>query len=152
MSFLRIVTPDDIKNAQSDLKTAADGTNASVVACTGLDQATRATWNSFYQQVLAFCQEVPVWYFPTGTNEVVMSSNMLEHAQQLRANVYSYQQMISKSCKLSLPVFDPTKPPDTSLDSITTAIRYGAIIAGFLGTAYIVGKAAEFIPKPARRT
>jgi hypothetical protein len=150
MSFLHLVTPDDIKNEQSDLKTAAIETNASVVACTGLDQATRTGWDAFYKDVLAFCQEVPVWYFPTGTNEVVMSSNMLEHAQQLRANLLSHQQMLSKACKLSVPLFDPTKPPDTSLNTLTTAIRYGAIIAGFLGTAYIVGKAAEFIPKPKR--
>ena len=148
MSFLRIVTPSDISNEQSDLKTAAIETNANVLACTNLDQATRTGWDAFYQDVLNFCQEVPVWYFPTGTNEVVMSSNMLEHAQELRRNLLSHQQTLSKACKLSVPLFDPTKPPITGLESIQTALRYTAIIAGFLGTAYIVGKAAEFIPKP----
>jgi hypothetical protein len=150
MSFVRIVTPTDISNEQDVLRRDAVATNVSVGSCTALDQATRTNWDAFYQGVLAFCQEVPVWYFPTGDHEVVMSSNMLEYAQQLRANLYSYQQMISKACKLNLPVFDPAKPPVTGLDSIQTALRYGAIIAGFLGTAYIVGKAAEFIPKPSR--
>jgi hypothetical protein len=150
VSFFRIVTPDDIVNEQKILKTLADSINADVTTCTTLSAEKRAAWTAFYANVVAFCVEVPVWYFPTGANEVVMSSNMLELAQKYEHNLETYRQSLAKECKLVTPAFDPTLPTPMAdqTDKLMTVAKYASVAAMFIGTAYVVGKVAEFLPHP----
>jgi hypothetical protein len=144
MSFLRVVTPDDIKDEQRTLSDAAADLDAIVSHCTGLDAGKKAAWETLYASIQSFCQEVPVWFIPSGSNEVVMSSNMLERAIQYQHNVANYRKAFTKPCNITTPGYDPYKQNDTG-DQILQALRYAAIIAGFVGTAYVVGKTVEVI-------
>jgi hypothetical protein len=143
MSFVRITTPDDIISAQRHLATDAAGVNISVQACTSLDAPTRDAWNVWYASVQALVAQKPVWFFPTGPNEVLMSTNMLENVEAYRSELYARQQALSAKCNIVVPAVDPDKPlPEASL---VTALKWGAFIAGAVGVAYVTSEVASTV-------
>jgi hypothetical protein len=142
MSLVRFWWHSDIQDLQKNLGATLAATKIAIDACTALDATTRAQWEAWYAGASDFVSSDAAW---------VNTGTQADQGQKYQAELYAWQQKLSKTCAIAVPAIDPNaNKPD--LSGLGEALRYGAIIAGFLGTAYIVGKAAEFIPKPARRT
>jgi hypothetical protein len=141
MSLVRFWWHGDIQDLQRDLGATLQATKTAVDACTALDVATRAQWQTWFVGANDFVLSEASW-INTGTQA--------DRGQKYEAELFAWQQKLSKVCNIAVPAIDPNfnKPDLTGLDQV---LRYGAIIAGFLGTAYVVGKVVEFIPKPVKR-
>jgi hypothetical protein len=141
MSLVRFWWHSDIQDLQKNLGATLSATKIAIDACTVLDATTRAEWETWHVGASDFVTSDAAW-INTGTQA--------DQGQKYQAELFAWQQKLSKMCAIAVPAIDPNfnKPDLTGLDQ---ALRYGAIIAGFLGTAYVVGKVAEFIPKPASR-
>ena len=136
-------TPDDLQTVQQQLLADAAGVDQTVGACTNLDAPTKASWQAFYQGVKAFGAQSFGWFNTTGA--------AADNAQALQRELYAWEQKLSTACRLTVPAFDPTSPPgDPSKNTIVQALKYAGILAGFLGTAYLVKTVTEYIPKPSR--
>lgn len=133
-------THGDLVDLQKQLASDLAGTQQSVAACTKLDSATAASWAAFYQSVLAFTQDDAAW---------VNTGTQADQGQAYQRELYAWQQKLSATCTLTVPSVNPDKGKDMS--GINTALKWGAVIAGFLGTAYIVGKIAPIVPRSAPR-
>jgi hypothetical protein len=131
----------DIVTLQTTLGADLEATNTGVQACTGLDATTLQEWNFFYAGANAFVHEDANW-LATGTQA--------DEGQEYQRQLIAWRQKLSVKCPNLAPVSSPGggKQIDTGM---TTALKYGAVIAGFLGTAYVVAKVSEFIPRPSPR-
>lgn len=138
MSLLKIWTPGDLHAIQQQLLADASGVDQTVASCAKLDAPTRASWASFYAGIKDYGAIDYGWFTTTG--------EAADRAQFLQRELYAWQQKLSATCKLSVPSVDPNKPPGG--DDLATALKYGAIAAGFVGSAYIVGKVLDWLPKP----
>lgn len=139
MSLVRFWWHGDIQGLQQDLLGTLAATNIAVTACTALDPTTLGEWQTWYAGAYSFATTDAAW-LNTGTQA--------DLGQQYQRELYAWQQRLSKTCSIAVPAVDPDKnQPD--LTGVNQALRYAAIIAGFLGTAYIVGKAVEVLPKRA---
>jgi hypothetical protein len=141
-----IIFPSDIQAVQQRLGAAASGTDGSVGTCAKLDNATRAAWLSFYSAVQAYVAMKPA-VIPWGSGEVATTGSLYDQGLSYEKELFAWQQKLSGVCALAVPVFDPT--PIAS--PINDFVKWGAIAAGFLGSAYVVAKVVELIPKPAPR-
>ena len=131
-----IIYPSTVADEQKRLAAALDGTNTSVAACASLDTPSRTAWGLFYGAALGFTKEDP-GYFGLGT--------MMDRAQSYEAELLAWQQKLSSSCSLGIPLFDPNPPTSPQIFSY---IMWTAIA---LGGAYVVGQVVAFVPKPAPR-
>ena len=124
---------DDIVALQRQLDADLEGTNLSVTACTGLSSAMQASWQAFYASAKAFTQESAAW-LNTGTQA--------DQGQALQRELYAWQQKLSALCSLTVPSVDPdkNKPADLS-----TYFKWGAVIAGVIGVAYVTGQVASTV-------
>jgi hypothetical protein len=150
MSLFNIWSLSDLLDLQAKLASDATSTNQSVIACTSLDAASRANWQAFYLQVQAFTAQTPVWLFPTASNEVLGSGTRVDETQALQRSLYAWQQKLSTTCALSAPLVAPGTPDGPSAGTVD-ALKYVAITAGFLGTAYVVARVAALLPSARER-
>jgi len=136
--------PGDLQAVQQQLLADASGVDQTVTGCTGIDAATKASWESFYLGLKAFGAQSFGWFNTT--------SAAADQAQLLQRELYAWEQKLSTTCKLTVPMVDPTQTSGAAASSnLMTAVKYGAVIAGFVGSAYIVGKTLEWLPKPPAR-
>ena len=147
MNFLvaTIWTPGELHNVQRQLAADAVGVDQTVKSCSALSAATRASWEAFYAELQQFTAIDFGWFSTTGT--------YADQAQLLQRRLYAWEQKLSGTCQLTVPLVDPTTNPNNPINGpmIVQALKYGAVIAGFLGSAYIVGKTLEWLPKPPAR-
>jgi len=133
-----IIYPSTAKAAASELLANVEGTNASVVACAGLDDTTRSNWTTFYSTVKPFLQEDPgLWGLGTRMDRIA------SYAEDL----YAWQQQLSqKTCAVSVPVVDPTAiPPETS--QLLNLAHWGLYAVVAVAGAYGIGKVIEILPR-----
>lgn len=141
MSLVRFWWHSDIQALQANLLGTLTAVNTAVDACTALDATTKSEWESWYAGAYGFATTDAAW-LNTGTQA--------DLGQKYQAELFAWQQKLSTTCSIAVPAVNPT-PKGPDLTGATAALRYGAIIAGFLGSAYIVGKVMEYVPKPAPR-
>lgn len=127
----------DIVDLQARLKNGLDATDRSVSSCGALDDATKASWASFYKLASGFCNESAAW---------LNTGQQADVGQGYESDLVAWQQKLSVKCALSAPFYNP---PGGSNEKNST-VKYIAIAAGVLGTAYVVGQVAAFIPRPRR--
>lgn len=137
--------PSDLRAVQQQLLADSAGVDQTVAACTSLDAPTRTSWGSFYAGIKSFASIDYGWTNTSGA--------AADQAQLLQRELYAWEQKLASSCKLTVPAVDPTKTTGAdSASGLNQTLKYGAIVAGFVGSAYIVGKMLEWLPKlPARR-
>jgi hypothetical protein len=139
VSLLNVWTPTDIANGQKQLLADATTTDQGVTTCTGADATTKAQWATFFADVKTYCAVVPVWFFPTGTNETITTGKLADQLQAYQRELFAWQQRL-QGMKCSVLVNNPT-PPSVAIDpSVVSAMRWGGVIAGSLAAAYVVGK------------
>lgn len=143
MSLLEIWFPSDIASQQAQLLANATSTNVLVQSCTALDSATSSAWGTFYQSVQAFCALEPVWAFPIWHNEVYTSGSLADELQSYQVQLVAWQQKLSAKCTSIVQTPPPGGLPNATVSAWTPAIKYAAIAAGFVGTAYAIGKLVE---------
>ena len=143
MSLLNIWTPTDIKNGQSELLASATATDSAVQACTDLDPTKASQWGTWLANVQKFCAEVPVLFFPTGANEVIVTGTLADQLQQYQKELLAWQQQFSgpagKGCSFSPMIAVDSGPP---ID-FNALVKYGSVAAILVATAVIVSKVAE---------
>lgn len=124
---------DDIVALQRQLDADLEGVNNSVNTCTTLNDTAKTSWQAFYASAKAFTQE-PAAYINTGTQA--------DRGQELQRELLARQQQISGSCTNVTPVDDPDKgkPQDP-----TTYLKWGAVIVGVVGVAYVTGQVASTV-------
>jgi len=128
-----IWTAADQSAAQQLLLSNAQGTDSSVQSCTSLDSTDKSSWSTFYQAVQTFCAQVPVDWFPFSTGEVLQTSGLVDQLQAYQRQLYAWQQKLSKTCSISVPITDPTAPP-SGIENVTKYVMVGAVV---LGAAWI---------------
>jgi hypothetical protein len=142
-------TPGDLKSAQNELAAKANAFNTSVQACTKLDTETASSWAAFYASLTQFVQTTYGWFTTTLPDGTVQAGggtgSTADQIQSYQRELYAWGQKLSGTCTLSTPNISPTPPSDS-----TTLLKYGAVIVGFVGAAYMVGKVLEYVPRPAR--
>lgn len=146
-------TPAGLRFKQGEVADKAKAFDRSVKACTTLSQNQVADWNDFYARLIAFTSTSFGWFTTTtpsgGTEGGGGTGETADQLEKYERELCSWGQKLSGwKCVVDAPNLDPNPPSNNTL---TSALRYGAIIAGFLGTAYIVREIVELIPKPAPR-
>jgi hypothetical protein len=152
MSHWGIITAGDVQAEQARTLASAQTTDQAVQACTTMDAATKSEWATFYGTLTAWCQ-TPVVNFWTpflSTGTVVVTGDTGDTMMAYETQLQAWQQKIAGICKATPPGLT-TFDPDPAGAQATQWLRYGAIIAGFIGTAYVVGEVVQFIPKPIAR-
>lgn len=140
-----VVFASDVAAEQARTLSNAQATDAAVQSCTALDATTKSEWAAFYGQLTRFCQ-TPVYNFPRPwvSNYLLADGNtgntMLAYESQLQA----WQQRISALCTNAPPSLTTFDPNPAGIQ-VSGWLKYGAIIAGFVGTAYVVGEVAPII-------
>jgi hypothetical protein len=135
------MTPSDMKNGQVQLLADATSTDQGVSACTGISQVLKEQWATFFGAVKQFCEIVPTWIW-AGDGEQVLSVSMTNQLSTYQSELYAWQQKLS-GFKCSVVANDPNPYHPTIDPSIITALKWTGVIAGFVGTAYVVGKVSQ---------
>lgn len=128
----------DVVRLQNKLKTGITTTNTAVMASTKLDAATRAAWTAWYTNTLDFCDSDAAW-IDTGSDA--------DEGQRLERELVDWQhKLIGGGVVIPGALYtSPDGKPFIDSDMEKT-IRYIAVGAGILGTAYIVGEIMPHIP------
>lgn len=135
------VTGSTVDEQKKSLLGQLQGTDQSVQACSALDSNTRASWGLWYAQAMTFAQsDSSVWTAASDTNT----------AQAYATQLYAWQQKLSATCPLTVPMPNPNAP-DPTQQAIVQMLYYGAWIAGSVSVAYAIGKVISVIPAPAPR-
>lgn len=122
----------DIVNMQSRLAAALNGTNQSVVACTGLDTATASSWASFYQAGLAWTSQAANW---------INTGAQATQGQAIEQELVAWQEKLSGTCSLTVPIYTPT-PANTTA---STVIGFGLLGAAGLTSMWAFDKISDHL-------
>jgi hypothetical protein len=152
MSTWGIITAGDVMAEQARTLTSAQQLDADIANCPSLDAGTLAAWKIFYAGITAWCKTpiINIWTPWAPPNSVVVTGDTGDTMLSWETQLTAWQQRVAKTCANVSPGLAPFNPSPAG-EQATQWLRYGAIIAGFLATAYVVGKIATFIPKPAPR-
>ena len=142
-----IVSASDIQAEQARTLASAQTTDTTVQACTTIDATSKSEWETFYASLTAWCQR-PVcnfyWYPGIPSNCIIATADagdtMLAFENQLQA----WRRKISGLCAGSAPGLTTFNPNPAGAQA-TEWLRYLAIIAGFVGTAYAVAEVAGVV-------
>jgi hypothetical protein len=158
VTFGKLWSPGDLRRFQADLLSNAKNIDLTMQACATLNPATKAAWANTFSNIQNYCATDFGWLFvtdPDGSTHFWGGDRAVaDDGEKYARELQSYGEMlVGQKCTLAAPVPEGTKPgtSDKTLDTISTVAKYAGIAAMFLGTAYVVGKVAEFIPKPAPR-
>jgi hypothetical protein len=146
-------TPSGLRAKQQEVADRAKAFDRSVKSCPSLSSQQVANWNDFYTRLTLFTGTSFGWLTTVtpngGTEAGGGTGETADQLEEYERNLCSWGQRLEGwNCALNVPNLDPNPPSNNTL---VNALRYGAVIAGFLGTAYAVGKVVEFLPKPAKR-
>jgi hypothetical protein len=123
----------DIVNMQSRLKAGLDGTNQSVVGCTGLDKNIAGAWTAFYAAGVSWCSEAANW---------INTGAQATQGQAIEQQLVAWQEKISgANCNLAVPIYTPT-PANTTASE---AIGFGLIGAAGLTSIWFFDKVSTHL-------
>ena len=133
-----IIYPSTVTDYNARLLAAAGGTDASVKACSALDTQTKTSWALFYAALSSFVAE-DVGIFGLGSR--------MDRAESYGSELAVWQEKLSKTCALGVPLFNPNTPP-TDVVKLLQYIAWGAAaVAG----AYVIGRVLDYVPLPPKR-
>jgi hypothetical protein len=141
-----IVTASDIEAEQSRVLASANATDAAVQACTTIDAPTKSEWSLFVTGLKDFCSR-PVcnfWYPWMPSNCLMATANTGDTMLAWEANLTAWQVRVAKLCTGAPPGLQQFNP-NPATETATQWLRYFAIIAGAVGTAYVVSEAVPFV-------
>lgn len=144
MSLTGLWLPSDIRNRMDQLLANAKGTDSEIGACASkLDSTSKAAWGEFLVAVQKFCAQQPVWFFPTGSNEVVTDGALADQLEAYERELLQWQRrLVGLGCK-SITVIDTTAPNKVLTPELLTALKWAAVGVGAFSIAYGVGKVAD---------
>ena len=150
-----ILFPSDVAAEMGRLKSAADGVNQSVSACTTLDAATKSSWDAFYKDLTAFTAQHPaavVW--PWDSSGTVWTTAALGDTVVAYETALTAWQgtLSSKGCQATGPGFKPFEPTPPVPSGLTDAVKYAGIAVMFVAVAWGVSEVVKVIPKPAPKS
>jgi hypothetical protein len=142
MNFIlfNVWTMSELKDQQAKLFANAQQLDAAVASCK-LDPAVLSNWKSFFTQLSAFAQEIPVYLLPTGTQEVLATGTRADLLQNYQAELAAWQKLLGAKCTLSLPDFTPPTPAGQTAD----AFKYVAVAGGFVASAWLAHEVVKGI-------
>jgi len=144
-------TPTELKSAQQQLLAQATSVNAGVTACTSLDAPTKAAWTTFFTQLTAFCNTSFGWLTttnPDGSWSWGGGTGVTADAiEQYGRTLYAWQLKLSKTCSLGSPIVNPDANPGAA--ATTDIVKYAALGAAFLATAWAVSRVVSVLPRSA---
>lgn len=157
-TFGKLWSPGGLRDLQTELMKNANLLNLAIQQCSNLTEGDRAGWAITFKNVQDFVATDYGWLtttLPDGSTHFWGGDrSVADRAQKLASELFSYGQKVEgKKCDLVAPNQDPNvedQHRDKTLNTIATVAKYASVGAMFLGTAYVVGKVAEFIPKPRR--
>jgi hypothetical protein len=145
--FGKIWTPNDLALLQAQLLTQANNLNTAVAACTTLGSDVKTAWATDFARFKTFAETQYGWI----TNESAGSTSfggvtkgVADQAVLITQQLYDWARDIqSLGCTLNAPIQNPNPPQPPAQWPV--ALKYAAIAAGFVGTAYAVGQIASTV-------
>lgn len=138
----RIIYPDTIRDAASDLLTAVKGTDDSVASCNSLDASVQKTWTAWSADVVAWLQSKiadPGWF---GLGSV------MDQIETYTQELLRWQKTINGYCSNVIsPVVDPNAIPAPQ-EWWKGLLEWTVVGVAIVGGAYVVGQVVSLIPKP----
>lgn len=130
-----IIYPSTVTDYNTRLQAAAAGTDTSVKACTTLDTQTKTGWALFYAALSSFTAE-DIGIFGLGSR--------MDRAESYGSELAVWQEKLSKTCALGVPLFNPNTPPT----DVVKLLQYIAWGAGAIAGAYVIGRVLDYVPIP----
>ncbi len=141
-----IVTASDIESEQARTLASANATDLAVQSCTTLDDGTKAQWALFLAELRDFCSR-PVcnfWYPWMPSNCLMATASTGDTMVAHEAQLVGWQGRINPKCTNAPPGLTPYNPTPAG-EAVTQWLKYGAVIAGFVGSAYVVSQVVPFV-------
>jgi len=142
--------PGDLKQIQNDMLQHAKALDIAIKACTTLPANIAAAWNEFLGRLTRFATTDFGWVTtvtPDGSTHVGGGDGRTaDDAQALTKELYEWGQKVEAlNCTLVAPNTKPPEDKKTLDPTVMTAIKYAAVVAGFVGSAYVVGQIASTV-------
>lgn len=125
---LRVVTPEDVKQAKLRLDGKYKSVEEDVMGCASLGEPERRafavqvrTWRTFFCGGQPGCAEPAVSYGQLGTQ--------MDEVERYDKQLYDWQRKLSAKCTLSLPVEKVATEEERTAASIKPALMFGAAAA-----------------------
>lgn len=152
MSHFGIITAGDVIAEQQRTLASANATNQAVQGCTTMDAGTKSQWAAFYAAITVWCNTpiINFWTPWAPDNSVVVTGDTGDTMMAYEAQLQAWQQKIAGACKNVPPGLSEFGASPAG-EQASQALRWIAIIAGFVGTAYVVGKVVSLIPTASQR-
>lgn len=129
-------TPQNLHDMQVALKARLDATATAVQACGAtLDAATVAGWNAFYAGIEDFTGEDPSFWG---------AGAMADQGQAHDAELTAWQRRMGPKCP-GVAALIPVDDGSDKTSDLVKIFKYGAIIAVFVGSAYVVSSVASTV-------
>ena len=143
-SHLGIITAGAVAAEQARTLAAAQADNAAIQACTGIDAATKAAWNTFYAALTAWCQKT-VYNLPWpwewfDSNGVLVSGDTGETMMSYEAQLIAWERKLAPSCPGLGPNLAPLVSDPGPSDNTTSIVKWGAVALAALAGAYVVSQ------------
>jgi hypothetical protein len=136
----RIIYPQDVRDAKNRIQAKFASVDTNVKACSALSSADASAWAAFYLAWRKFfcrddvgsCSEPDVSIFGLG--------GQMDDCEVWEAQLFGWQQKLSKTCTLSAPLTAPPTPTGQQPEPITTALAWGAAIVGGILLLSVIDK------------
>ena len=154
--FGKLWSPSDIRRLQTELDKQAKNLDLAIKGCVTVSPAELAAWKNTLAKVTDFVATDFGWVTTTlpdgSTHFWGGDKSVADRGQELARELYAQGQMLQgQKCVLAAPNLDPEadKPvAQKTLDTVATIVKYASVAAVFVGSAYVFGKVAEFLPHP----
>jgi len=151
-----IVSASDIDAEKKRTLASAQVTDQAIQSCSTIDATTKTEWTTFYAGLTAFCSAPTCnfyWYPGIPSGCTIATANAGDSMLALENMLSAWQKRIGAICANAPPSLAQFNPNPAGAQ-VSDWLRYGAIIAGFVGSAYVVAEVVPFISAllPKRRT
>jgi hypothetical protein len=121
-SFIRFVTPKDVRALKNRLDPTFRSLDATVARCSGLDPVMRDSWQAFSKGWRSYVNEEDSW---------LHCAAQMDAGESYERQVSDWQAMIGRACTLSAPQVVPQKveAADTQRTLRTVAVAGAVIVA-----------------------
>jgi hypothetical protein len=132
MSFVRFVTPSDVRDFKRQLDPTFRAVDVDVEKCAALPGTTKKAWSDFYVSWRQFFAEDESW---------LHTAAQMDRAESFERQLADWQRRVDAShCVMSAPVVTPEapSPPANLFDSVGTALKWAAIAGGIVAAVWVV--------------
>jgi hypothetical protein len=140
-----IWTPSEMASEQANLLASAQATDTASKNCAVIPTATLTEWATWLAAVSAFCNQVPVLFFPTSLLEVLTTGTRADQLQNYEAELKAWQERFSGFTTCSFPPGIVSGSSAVTGDQFSSLLKWGVVAVGAVATAIVVSKAAEVV-------